>query len=417
MNMYQSDFVRILVERGHVYQATHLEELDSLAGKTEITGYIGFDLTAPSLHVGHLTQIMMLRRLQKAGGRPIALLGGGTSKIGDPSDKDKARPLLDAETLEANAKGIKTCLEKLLDFEGSNGALLLDNAVWLDDLDYIPFLRSVGRHFTINKMIQLESVKRRLDREQPLTFLEFNYMLLQAYDFLELYQRTGCRLQMGGSDQWGNIVQGVDLVRRIGGEEVFGLTTPLITTASGVKMGKTAQGAVWLDPERLSPYEYWQFWRNTEDADVGRFLRLFTDLTLGEIETLENLEGQEINEAKKRLAYEATALLHGEEAAQQAEKAAQAVFEKGGDASGLPTLTLEEGELAEGFNLMELAVKAGLVASRGEAKRHVRAGALKLNDIAVTDLQAKVYLEDFYRQKSIRLGLGKKRHVLLELGT
>ena len=297
------------------------------------------------------------------------------------------------------------------------GRFFLDNAVWLDDLDYIPFLRSVGRHFTINKMIQLESVKRRLDREQPLTFLEFNYMLLQAYDFLELYQRTGCRLQMGGSDQWGNIVQGVDLVRRIGGEEVFGLTTPLITTASGVKMGKTAQGAVWLDPERLSPYEYWQFWRNTEDADVGRFLRLFTDLTLGEIETLENLEGQEINEAKKRLAYEATALLHGEEAAQQAEKAAQAVFEKGGDASGLPTLTLEEGELAEGFNLMELAVKAGLVASRGEAKRHVRAGALKLNDIAVTDLQAKVYLEDFYRQKSIRLGLGKKRHVLLELGT
>ncbi|HHI89196.1 MAG TPA: tyrosine--tRNA ligase, partial [Hellea balneolensis] len=347
MSKYKSEFMQTLTERGYLYQCTDEAALDTLAAKGGLRGYIGFDCTAPSLHVGSLVQIMMLRILQKSGGRPIVLLGGGTTKIGDPSDKDKSRPILTPEQIETNKNGIKQVFARFLDFDGPSAAIMVDNADWLDRLGYIEFLRDIGRHFTVNKMVALESVKRRLDNEQPMTFLEFNYSLLQSFDFLELYRRHGCRLQMGGSDQWGNIVSGADLTRRLEGAEVYGFTTPLITTASGAKMGKTADGARWLNANPaissehcLSPYEYWQFWRNTEDADVGRFLRLFTDLPLDEIARLEALEGAEINKAKIVLANEATTMLHGKEAARAAEETARKTFEQGAVAAGLPTITL-----------------------------------------------------------------------------
>src|SRR5690242_17836860 len=344
MTQYQSTLLRLLDERGYIHQLTDAAGLDALAAKQVVPGYIGFDATAPSLHVGSLVQIMMLRRLQQAGHRPIVLMGGGTTKVGDPSGKDESRKLLTGEVIEANIAAIRRVFERFLSFgEEPSGAVIVNNADWLDTLEYVPFLRDVGRHFTINRMLTFDSVRLRLEREQPLTFLEFNYMILQAYDFLELSRRAGCRLQLGGSDQWGNIVNGIELTRRIDGTQLYGLTTPLITTADGGKMGKTAAGAVWLNPDALSPYDYWQFWRNTQDADVGRFLRLFTDLPLDEIRQLETLSGAEINQAKIVLATEATALLHGREAADAAARTAAETFDGGGLGEDLPTLHIGEG--------------------------------------------------------------------------
>jgi tyrosyl-tRNA synthetase len=413
MSAHKSALVKTLSERGYLYQATDLEALDAAAaGKEPLVGYIGFDCTAPSLHAGSMVQIMMLRRLQQAGGKPIVLIGGGTTKIGDPSDKDKSRPILDSATIETNKIGIRRVFEKFLSFgHGPTDALMLDNADWLDTLNYIGFLRDFGHHFTINKMIQLDSVKRRLEREQPLTFLEFNYMLLQAYDYLELYRRAGCRLQMGGSDQWGNIVNGADLIRRVEGAEAFGFTTPLLTTASGGKMGKTAEGAVWLDGGMLAPYDFWQYWRNAEDADVGRFLKLFTDLPLKDVAELEALEGADINDAKVRLANEITSIVHGPEAARKAEETARATF-AGGAGSDLPTVTRPRADFEKGAPLADLLLEAGLVASKGEAKRHAAAGALKLNDAVVEDAQQLVGLGDLDAQGRAKLSVGKKKHAL-----
>jgi tyrosyl-tRNA synthetase len=343
MTAYSSSLLKLLDERGYIHQLTDAAALDALASKETISAYIGFDATASSLHVGSLVQIMMLRRLQQAGHKPIVLMGGGTTKVGDPSGKDESRKLLTSEQIDANIAGIRRAFEQFLTFgDGPSDAIMVNNADWLDTLEYIPFLREVGRHFTINRMLTFDSVRLRLDREQPLTFLEFNYMILQAYDFLELSRRVGCRAQFGGSDQWGNIVNGIELGRRIDGTELFGVTTPLITTADGAKMGKTAQGAVWLDDELLSPYDYWQFWRNTQDADVGRFLKLFTDLSLEDIGKLERLEGAEINQAKIILATEATAMLHGRDAALTAEQTASETF-GGGAGEDLPTLSLGDG--------------------------------------------------------------------------
>src|SRR5690242_8485824 len=344
MSSFGSTLMRLLEERGYIHQVTDPAALDALASKQIVPGYIGFDATAPSLHVGNLVSIMLLRRLQQAGHKPIVVMGGGTTKVGDPSGKDEGRKLLTSEEIDANIASIRRCFERFLSFgDGPTDAILVNNADWLDRLEYIPFLRDVGRHFTINRMLTFDSVRLRLDREQPLTFLEFNYMILQAYDFLELSRRAGCRLQLGGSDQWGNIVNGIELARRIDGTELYGVTTPLITTADGAKMGKTAKGAVWLDGEMLSPYDYWQFWRNTQDADVGRFLRLFTDLPLDEIRQLETLSGAEINQAKIVLATEATALLHGREAADAAARTAAETFDGGGLGEDLPTLHIGEG--------------------------------------------------------------------------
>ena len=413
MGDHKSALVTLLVERGYLYQATDLDGIDAAAsGPEPLVGYIGFDCTAPSLHAGSMVQIMLLRRLQQAGGKPIVLIGGGTTKVGDPSGKDSSRPVLTAADIEENKIGIRRAFEKFLTFgDGPTDAVMLDNADWLDTLNYIGFLRDYGRHFTINKMIQLESVKRRLEREQPLTFLEFNYMLLQAYDFLELNRRTGCRLQMGGSDQWGNIVNGADLIRRLEGVEAFGVTTPLLTTASGGKMGKTAEGAVWLDGGMLSPYEFWQYWRNAEDADVGKFLRLFTDVPLGEVAQLEALEGAEINDAKVRLANEVTTLLHGAEAARAAEATARTTF-AGGAGADLPTLDTPRARFADGIAAADLFVDAGLVASKGEAKRHAAAGALKINDAAIDDAQRPVVLDDLDADGRVKLSVGKKKHAL-----
>lgn len=420
MSNYKSELMKTLTGRGFLYQCTDEVSLDALAANGGLRGYIGFDCTAPSLHVGSLVQIMMLRILQKSGGRPIVLLGGGTTKIGDPSDKDKSRPILTPEKIEENKNGIKRVFAKFLDFDGPNAAIMVDNADWLDKLGYIEFLRDIGKHFTINKMIALESVKRRLDNEQPMTFLEFNYTLLQSYDYLELYRRHGCRLQLGGSDQWGNILGGADLTRRIEGAEVYGFTTPLITTASGGKMGKTAKGARWLNGDEslgkqftLSPYDYWQFWRNTEDADVGRFLKLFTDLPLAEIAKLEALEGADINQAKIRLANEATTMLHGADAARNAEQTAQKTFEQGGAAVGLPTFEVPEAEL-ENITALTAGVFTELCASNGEAKRHIKAGALKLNDVKVTDAGAKLSLADINADGLIKVSVGKKKHALIK---
>ena len=419
MTQYQSKLMQTLFERGFLYQCTDEAGLDKTASDGVVTGYIGFDCTAPSLHVGSLVQIMMLRHLQRAGGRPIVLLGGGTTKIGDPSMKDKTRPILTDELIEVNKSGIRTVFDKFLDFDGPNAALMVDNADWLDGLGYIEFLRKVGTMFTINRMVTMETAKNRLDNELPMTFLEFNYPLLQSYDFAELNRRYGCTLQLGGSDQWGNIITGVDLTRRMEGETVYGFTTPLITTASGGKMGKTVDGAVWLngDPKisqehMRSPYEYWQFWRNTEDADVGKFLRLFTELPLDEIAKFETLDGADINIAKVRLANEATTMLHGAEAAAKAEATARETFEKGGAAEGLPTVDVPTSEL-DGLGILAAAVLAGLATSNGEGRRHIKAGALKLNDVKVTSHEQTISSGDIM-DGVVKISVGKKKHALLK---
>jgi tyrosyl-tRNA synthetase len=409
----QSAFLREIIARGHMHQCSDLEGLDAVAG-AGLVGYIGYDMTAPSLHVGNLATIMLLRRLQQAGGTPIVLLGGATTKVGDPSGKDETRRMLTPETIAANMASIAGAFEKLLRFaEAGGGARLVNNDDWLSGYGYIEFLRVFGPHFTINRMLTFDSVKQRLEREQPLTFLEFNYMLMQAADFLELRRRFGCRLQMGGSDQWGNIVNGVELCRRVDGQEVFALTTPLITTASGAKMGKTAQGAVWLNPDMLGAYDYWQFWRNAEDADVGRFLKLFTDLPLDEIAKLEALQGAEINEAKKVLATEATAMLHGRAEAEKAAGAAQATFEGAGRSADLPTIEVARSVLEAGLKVAAAFEQAGLVESRGEAKRHVKAGALRVNDRPVSDENAVLGAADLDAEGAIKLSVGKKRHALV----
>jgi len=405
MTSYRSSLFKLLDERGYIHQVTDAAALDALAAKQVVPGYIGFDATAPSLHVGSLVQIMLLRRLQQAGHKPIVLMGGGTTKVGDPSGKDEGRKLLSEEEIFNNIVGIRRVFEQFLTFgDGPSDAIMADNAEWLDSLKYIEFLREVGRHFTINRMLTFDSVKLRLDREQPMTFLEFNYMILQAYDFLELSRLAGCRLQMGGSDQWGNIVNGIELGRRIDGTELYGVTTPLITTADGAKMGKTAAGAVWLSDELLSPYDYWQFWRNTADADVGKFLRLFTDLPLDVIGKLESLPGAEINDAKIVLATEATAMLHGRDAALAAKETAKTTFESGGAGENLPTV-------ATGGSVSLLAALTGLgfCASNGEAKRKIAEGAVRINDQAVSDPALTIEVD----KDPVKVSLGKKRHGLL----
>ena len=410
----QSEFLRTLVERGYVHQCTDLEALDAAAASGRITGYIGFDATADSLHVGSLVQIMLLRHMQRTGHRPIVLMGGGTTKVGDPSGRDKSRQLLSQQRIESNIAGIRRVFERFLDFDGGDEALMVDNSEWLDALHYIPFLREYGRHFSVNRMLGFESVKVRLDREQPLSFLEFNYMILQAYDFLELGRRYDCQLQMGGSDQWGNIVCGVELGRRATGLELYGLTSPLLTLSSGAKMGKTAAGAVWLNPGRFSPYEYWQYWRNTEDADVGRFLRLFTELPLEEIARLEALEGAEINEAKAILATEATTLCHGPEAAREAAETARQTFAaSGGFADGLPTIEVPRARLEEGVPIYDLMREAGLVRSNSEARRLIRGGGARVNDEPVRDETGTVGPDDLTAEGAIKLSAGRKRHALV----
>jgi tyrosyl-tRNA synthetase len=412
MSAYKSEFLRVLAQRGFIHQLSDAEGLDAKAAAGAVTAYVGFDATAPSLHIGNLLTIMMLRWLQKTGHRPIALMGGGTSKIGDPSGKDASRTLLTGAQIDANIASIRTVFSRFLDFGA--GATRANNADWLDQLHYIPFLRDVGRHFTINKMLTFDSVKLRLEREQPLTFLEFNYMILQAYDFVELHRRNGCILQMGGSDQWGNIVNGIDLGRRLLNAELYALTTPLLTTSSGAKMGKTETGAVWLNADMMSPYLYWQFWRNCEDGDVGRLLKLFTELPLDEIARLAALRGQELNEAKKVLATEATVLLHGREAAEQAAETARRTFEDGGPAENLPTVEVPRTKLEAGLGVLTAFVEVGLVSSNGEARRLIKGGGLKMNDVTVTDGQMMLTLHDLTPQDVIKLSLGKKRHVLLK---
>jgi tyrosyl-tRNA synthetase len=415
MSGLRSELLRTLEARGFIHQCTDMAALDAAAAAGTVTAYVGYDCTADSLHIGHLVSIMMLRHLQRAGHRPIALVGGGTTKVGDPSGKDESRQLLTQEAIDANKHGIEGSLARFLEF-GPGGALLVDNDEWLSQLAYIPFLRDFGTHFTINRMLTFDSVKLRLEREQPLTLLEFNYMVMQAYDFVELSRRYGCRLQMGGSDQWGNIVNGVELGRRIDGTHLFGLTTPLITTASGQKMGKTASGAVWLNQDRRTPFEYWQFWRNTEDADVGRFLRLFTELPLDEIERLAALDGAERNEAKKVLAFEATKLCHGVDAAEQAATAARAVFEGGGEGvEGLPVVSCDSARLRAGLPVIELLFVAGLAVSNGEARRLIRGGGARLNDERIEDETATVDLSAL-RGGHIKLSAGRKRHVLVRPG-
>ena len=415
MTEYQSDFLSVLAERGFIAQCTDDAALDEAARTGIVTGYIGYDCTAPSLHVGNLISILMLRRLQQAGHRPIVVIGGGTTKVGDPSGKDEARQLLTQDQINQNKTTIKATFERFLTFgDGPTDAILVDNDDWLSGLNYIEFLRDYGRHFSINRMLGFDSVKLRLDREQPLSFLEFNYMILQAYDFLELNRRFGCTLQMGGSDQWGNIVNGIELARRTDGASLFGLTTNLLTTASGAKMGKTAQGAVWLNEDRLSVYDYWQFWRNTEDADIGRFLRLFTELPLAEIEKLEALDGAELNEAKKILATEATAMCHGRAAAEKAEATARETFEQGGTSADLPSVPLTADRLADGLGLLEAFVMAGLAASNSEARRLVQGGGAKVNDAAQNDIGATLGTGDIV-DGAIKLSAGKKRHVLLKI--
>ncbi len=412
--VFQSAFLRTLFERGYIHQLTHPAELDAAAKTGVVTGYIGFDATAPSLHVGSLLVVMLLRQLQQAGGKPIVVMGGGTTKVGDPSGKDESRKMLSEADIAANIASIKTVFEKFLMFgEGPTDAIMVDNDEWLSKLGYIEFLREYGPHFTVNRMLAFDSVKLRLEREQPLTFLEFNYMLMQATDFLELNRRYGCALQMGGSDQWGNILNGVELIRRVDQKPAFGLTAPLISTASGAKMGKTVAGAVWLNADMLSPYDYWQFWRNTEDGDVGRFLKLFTDLPLDEIARLEALEGAEINEAKKVLANAATAMLHGAEASASAAEAARAAFEQGGVSADLPTIEVSRAALEAGVPLAALVADAGLATSRSEARRLAQGGGLRLNDAPETDGQRMVRLTDVGADGVIKLAAGKKKIVLV----
>ncbi|MDD7908487.1 tyrosine--tRNA ligase [Pseudovibrio exalbescens] len=414
MSDYKSEFMRVLDERGFIHQLSDADGLDKLLASETVTAYIGFDCTATSLHVGSLVQIMMLYWFQKTGHRPITLMGGGTTRVGDPTGKDESRKVLSDETIEANKAGIKTVFEKFLTFgDGPTDAVMLDNAEWLLKLNYLEFLRDVGRHFSVNQMIQRDSVRLRLEREQHLSFLEFNYMLLQGYDFVELFNRTGCRLQMGGSDQWGNILSGVDLGRRMTETEFFALTTPLLTTASGAKMGKTADGAVWLNADMLSPYDYWQFWRNTEDSDVERFLKLFTILPMDEISRLAALEGAEINEAKKILATEATALLHGREAAEAAAETARKAFEEGESAAGLPTVEVPAGDLEAGIGLLSAYVTAGLCQSNGEVRRNVKGSAVRINDAVETNEKRVLTMQDLTEDGIIKLSLGKKKHVLM----
>lgn len=414
MSDLKSDFLKTVQARGYMHQCTDLDELDNKASNGVVTAYIGFDCTAPSLHVGSLLPIMMLRTLQKTGHKPIVLMGGGTTLVGDPSGKDESRQLLTEAVIQSNMDSIQKVFAKFLKFgDGPTDAVMVNNADWLKSINYIEFLRDIGPHFTINRMMGFESVKLRLDREQPLTFLEFNYMILQAYDFLELNRRAGCSLQMGGSDQWGNIISGVELTRRVDAKEAYGLTTPLLTTASGAKMGKTAAGAVWLNEDQLSPYDYWQYWRNTEDADVGRFLRLFTELPLDEIERLEKLEGQDINEAKKVLADAATAMCHGEAAAKAANDAAQKTFEQGQLGGDLPTVDVPKAELDEGFATFLALVKVGFCATNGEARRLVKGGGARINDTQITDANQPVTQADLNADGVIKVSAGKKRHALI----
>src|SRR5580658_8997225 len=412
---FKSEFLRTFVERGAYYDCSAPEDLDALFLKERVTAYIGFDCTAKSMHIGNLVQLMTLRRLQQAGHRPILLMGGGTTKLGDPSGKDDVRKILSPEQIAENKASMLSGISHLLKFgDGPSDAIMVDNADWLDKLEYISFLRDVGRHFSVNRMLTMDSVKLRLDRDQPLSFLEFNYSILQAYDFVELYKRFGCRLQSSGSDQWGNIVSGIDLGRRLENAQLFGLTTPLITTSSGAKMGKTASGAVWLNPDMRSPYDYWQFWRNTEDGDVGRFLRLFTDMALDEIARLEKLEGNERNEAKKILATEATSIVHGRAAAGEAAETARRTFEEGAFAEGLPTFEIPRDKLAEGVLVANLAHMVGLSSSTGEARRLIQGGGLRVNDVAVTDVKASVSLSDLTDDRAIKLSVGKKKHALVK---
>ncbi len=414
MSAFRSAFMKEFAARGHLHQCTNEAGLDDLLTKERVAGYIGFDCTAPSLHIGNLTQIMRLRILQRGGHKPIVVVGGGTTKVGDPSGKDETRQLLTDAQIEANKHRHMEIYRRFLKFgDGPTDAIMVDNAEWLDKLSYIPFLRDVGRHFTINRMITMDSVKLRLDREQPLTFLEFNYMIMQSYDFVELFRRYGCRLQMGGSDQWGNIVSGIDLARRTDNAELYGLTSPLITTSSGAKMGKTAAGAVWLSADMLSAYDYWQYWRNVEDADIGRFLRVFTDLPLAEIARLEALKGAELNDAKKTLANEATALCHGRAEADRAAETARQTFEGSGLSADLPTIDIGHGELATGLSVLAAFTRAGLTTSNGDARRQIAGGGLRVNDEAVGDEKLALTAAHL-REGVIKLSLGKKKHVLLK---
>jgi tyrosyl-tRNA synthetase len=414
MTAFKSDFLNVLQERGFIHQISDPGSLDALAARRELVAYIGFDCTAPSLHVGSMVQIMCLYWLQQTGNKPIALMGGGTTRVGDPSGKDETRKILSIEDIERNKEGIKQVFSRFLTFgDGKHDAVMPDNAEWLTKLNWIEMLRDIGRHFSVNRMLAMDSVKLRLERDQEMSFIEFNYMILQAYDYAVLNQRYDCRLQMGGSDQWGNIVNGIDLGRRMGTPQLHALTTPLITTSSGEKMGKTASGAVWLNADMKSPYEYWQFWRNTDDADVERFLKLFTTLPLDEVKRLAALRGAEINEAKKALADAATALLHGADAAAMAAETARQTFEEGAIAENLPTVEIPRAELEAGIGVLALFVKAGLVASNGEARRQIKGGGLRVNDVAVSDEKLILGPSDLTPEGVIKLSLGKKRHVLL----
>ncbi len=415
MTAFKSDFLNVLQSRGFIHQISDPGSLDALAGKGELVAYIGFDCTAPSLHVGSMVQIMCLYWLQQTGNKPIALMGGGTTRVGDPSGKDETRKILSIEDIERNKEGIKQVFSRFLKFgEGKNDAVMPDNAEWLTRLNWIEMLRDIGRHFSVNRMLAMDSVKLRLERDQEMSFIEFNYMILQAYDFAVLNQRYDCRLQMGGSDQWGNIVNGIDLGRRMGTPQLHALTTPLITTSSGEKMGKTASGAVWLNADMKSPYEYWQFWRNTEDADVARFLKLFTTLPLAEIDRLAALQGAEINEAKKALAYSATALLHGADAARVAAETARQTFEEGAIAENLPTAKVPHSVLESGLSVLEAYVLSHLVTSKGEARRQIKSGGLRVNDLVVADENMMLTPENLTAEGVIKLSFGKKRHILLK---
>ena len=414
MSRFKSDLLRTLDERGFIHQISDEEGLDQLFAKETVTAYIGFDPTAPSLHAGSLIQIMMLHWMQKTGHRPISLMGGGTGMVGDPSFKEESRQLMTIDTIESNIASIKRVFSNYLNYgEGAKDALMINNADWLRSLNYLEFLRDVGRHFSVNRMLSFDSVKTRLDREQSLSFLEFNYMILQAYDFVELAKRTGCRLQMGGSDQWGNIVNGIDLGHRMGTQQLYALTSPLLTTSSGAKMGKSANGAVWLNPDMLSAYDFWQYWRNTEDADVSRFLKLYTTLTMDEIARLSALGGAEINEVKKILATEITAILHGRAAAEEAAETARKTFEEGALADNLPSVEVAASELDAGIGLLSLIVKAGLASSNGEARRHVQGGAVRINDQSISDERTVIGSGEVTADGVIKLSLGKKKHILV----
>jgi tyrosyl-tRNA synthetase len=414
MSAFKSDFLRVMSERGFIHQISDDAGLDQLFARETVTAYVGYDATATSLHIGNLISATMLYWLQETGHRPIALMGGGTSMIGDPSFRDDQRKLLTPEAIATNIEGIKRIFGRILRFgDGAGDAIMVNNADWLMKLNYVEFLRDVGRHFSVNRMLTFDSVKLRLEREQSLSFLEFNYMILQGYDFVELSRRYGCRLQMGGSDQWGNIINGVDLGHRMGTPQLYALTTPLLTTSSGAKMGKSAKGAVWLNGDLYSPYDFWQYWRNTEDADVTRFLKIFTRLPLTEIARLAALGGSEINEAKKVLATETTAIVHGREAAEQAEETARKTFEEGALAETLPTVEVGKADLESGVGILSLFVAAGLAASNGEARRHIQGGAVRLNDQSVSDDRRLVTLEDLGPEQVVKLSLGKKKHVLV----